>query len=1637
MTSHAQRGAARRRQLKGVLKRPRAATVLVAVAATVGALLGAQLTTAGPSSADDAVVHVETSGNNVPSCGSAVAPCRTINYASGRGETVVLGPGSFAGFGVTPYDTFTVVGSPAGSTITSKIWTVPQDDEFDGCIPHPGPGTATYGVTLNSVTIAGSADSTAVESDGGSITINDSTIDGAGTALDASGGCIFVNDSTIANNTRAATVGDGELFLRRASVIANGAGISGTPYGDTRIAGVATTVGTTSTGSIIAGNGTAPGGDYCTTVIEDAGYNLFDDASCAVTASTSSVHTDVGIGAFDRHGGATETYALDSSGPAIDQIPANDPLCGGTDQRGVPRPQGGACDIGAVEAAAATMAVTATPVSAQLDQPVTLTVMVAASRPGLPTPEGTVTFTGAPGCANVPVTSGVATCTTSSLPAGADLITADYASSNSFHAARAQITVEIAPTPYTDPGQIAENTSWPNAAPLTSAGVDGTLTADGQARWYKFPVQPDAQELVTLSNLDRDYDLTLYGDIGAEFTRLMDDAPSSTTDLNNLQAEHSGSEFSPSIYSPSIYSPSIYSPSIYSPSIYSPSIYSPSIYSPSIYSPSIYSPSIYSPSIYSPSKEFLQAFSDAQALSLLGISANDGIADESIDAATWNDTGDYYVRVQGRNGVSSAEPFHLDLTTTAGACSGVPLDSFTSEPTSTGSPGTAQNVILVDSSRMDITGALSTDLQRLATATHGVVVDVARSPRVAALNAQADASINCAYAKNLVAQSIRDIVNSYRDNSGTLKYVTIIGDDDVIPFFRYPDAAGIGPEQDYVPPVRDTTASQASLRTDDVLGQDAYGAARDLHLTGGLVLPLTDAAVGRLVETPDEIDGQIQNFLGLTDQTLPTPTSSLVTGYDFLTSAADSVAGDLSAGLGPDGRVDQLITDQGVPRTVTTGPDGPSRTTSWTATDLSDALLASHHDLVFLAGHFSANNTLAADYSTTLATPAVDAHQGLFTNSLVFSPGCHSGYNLVDADGVPGLTLGLDWAEEMARQQAILVAGTGYQYADTDFLAYSAKLYTMFAHDLRAGRAGTPVAIGAALVQAKQDYLAGLTSVTGIDQKSLLEAAVYGLPMTGLDLPDGRTGAPTAAAPIDTAAAAPGTPGATLGLRSAQLDLDTTATPNSRAALNPDGSTSGTQLSWLTGPDGVITQPALPALPAQSVNATSSRDESLRGVGFRSGSYTDTPGVTPLTGAPATEQNGVHTNFASPAFYPQKLAVPNYFGALGTGTSSDRTRLILTPAQYRSDSPGALTDTQRSYSKLGLTLYYSHNTGSYGQNTPALAAAPSISGVTSSVAADGVTVAAHVTGDPAAGIQQVWVTYTAAHGPFHGTWASVDLSQDAADSTLWTGRITLPAGQDPSDVRFLLQAVNGVGLVGADNNLGDYFTPGVTVGAVSPNASATQLTLDPVPATVAYGSTLTLGATLTGAPVGSTVTFDLGDGPVPAVTDTNGHATVRVPVSGAAGQHTVVAGYGGDDAHLSSTARTTYLQTKAATTLTMRASGFIKIGMANGQEPARPLRNIGTGLYAVLTSGGQPLPQRSVVFTFDSVLFGRDASFVRSTGPDGRARLGTVPLVPGLYRIRASFGTGQPGTAVDPSYEGSETRSWTGLLLPGISLVVR
>ena len=78
------------------------------------------------------------------------------------------------------------------------------------------------------------------------------------------------------------------------------------------------------------------------------------------------------------------------------------------------------------------------------------------------------------------------------------------------------------------------------------------------------------------------------------------------------------------------------------------------------------------------------------------------------------------------------------------------------------------------------------------------------------------------------------------------------------------------------------------LGSNYVLGQDAYGASTELSLRAG-TFPVPDLAVGRLVETAEEASGMIDAYLATASGVVATPTTSLVTGYDFLEDAANSV----------------------------------------------------------------------------------------------------------------------------------------------------------------------------------------------------------------------------------------------------------------------------------------------------------------------------------------------------------------------------------------------------------------------------------------------------------------------------------------------------------------------------------------------------------------------------------------------------------------------------------------------------------------------------------------------------------------------------------------------------------------------------
>ncbi|QBB70974.1 hypothetical protein ELE36_11785 [Pseudolysobacter antarcticus] len=122
----------------------------------------------------------------------------------------------------------------------------------------------------------------------------------------------------------------------------------------------------------------------------DTGGELFNNSATATTAlhysvmqggctsgdgNTCTDHvliTDPKLGTLANNGGFTQTRLPGAGSSAIDA--GDNSSCASTDQRGVPRPQGAVCDIGAVEVAAASLSAAFSPASVAVGSTTTFTI---------------------------------------------------------------------------------------------------------------------------------------------------------------------------------------------------------------------------------------------------------------------------------------------------------------------------------------------------------------------------------------------------------------------------------------------------------------------------------------------------------------------------------------------------------------------------------------------------------------------------------------------------------------------------------------------------------------------------------------------------------------------------------------------------------------------------------------------------------------------------------------------------------------------------------------------------------------------------------------------------------------------------------------------------------------------------------------------------------------------------------------------------------------------------------------------------------------------------------------------------------------------------------------------------------------
>lgn len=352
------------------------------------------------SAASAAQFYVSTTGNDSNSCTSSGDACLTIQAAidkAANGDDINIGAGTFDGGITLDNKGLYILGAGADQTFvdgnnSTVLFTMsssvnggstPSINFFDLTLQN---GAGAQGAAMN-ITCSSMVN--------GSINVNITEVVFTENNSTSSGGAIFMNDCTSSalsiqsssfdNNEsqdiggaiylKGTSAGDSNLSLENVTLYQNSSAMGGSAiylddFADflisyTTISSNIST-GPTPLSSTVHLNVNTGSGFIANTIIADntgnncpdpslppgsitsQGYNISSDATCTFfNESTDLNSTDPLLGTFTYGEYAIPTVKLNAGSPAIDATSLTCPI---TDARGVSRPQGSACDIGAYEA---------------------------------------------------------------------------------------------------------------------------------------------------------------------------------------------------------------------------------------------------------------------------------------------------------------------------------------------------------------------------------------------------------------------------------------------------------------------------------------------------------------------------------------------------------------------------------------------------------------------------------------------------------------------------------------------------------------------------------------------------------------------------------------------------------------------------------------------------------------------------------------------------------------------------------------------------------------------------------------------------------------------------------------------------------------------------------------------------------------------------------------------------------------------------------------------------------------------------------------------------------------------------------------------------------------------------------------
>ena len=689
-------------------------------------------------------------------------------------------------------------------------------------------------------------------------------------------------------------------------------------------------------------------------------------------------------------------------------------------------------------------------------------------------------------------------------------------------------------------------------------------------------------------------------------------------------------------------------------------------------------------------------------------------------------------------------------------------------PDLTALPANLRTLIITNQQRLgDRFGATPaanamTALGELAAASgvHGAVLPIEGSATVQATYAQLNANPCHIDNTNAVVSSIVGLVDRIRRGDAgagiaphpQLDSIVIAGGDDIVPMARLVDGTRVGNEKTYADRFAPNTPLWAAFITEHIVSDNPYGDVDPISFGGDARAYVPDLALGRLVESPADIQRSVQTYLdagGVLD-----PSKTYQTGYDFMDDGAALAQSNLSGAL----------------RTASggTAPTTPNRIgPTWNGAAVAGDLAAQAPGYVGLFGHFDETLMLSQAGHAAGSGDSLDATTA--ANSvpvgarLVFSMGCHSGLSVPDAEQ-PGI--GTDFAQALSSRGAALVGSTGFGYGDAVTPGAGEKLLADFTRGLD-GHA----TIGQALIDAKQRYYADSGLYGPYDDKVLGETTFYGIPFY-------RPG-PVATNPNPAETATTPVPGSSLDSADLSVDPSFSRVDTARGSYFVANRPTGGSFD----PQSTANRPVQPRLDADITAVDAANLRPAHGAlvtGLTTGAEVSPfdpvfarPGIGTAADEPEQSWGDVAfpdrlvgvTTFSDPAGFP-----------FGTGLRQ-RQNLVVVPGQYRGSS--AYT-RQRLYTHLGVRVFYSAS-NDYRAPTIDLATATEGQPTTtfSMNASDG------------SGIHRVLVLWR----DLDTDWTPLELTESAGT---WSGSIP----QSDNGVEWSAQVVDGAGNVNVFSNKG-------------------------------------------------------------------------------------------------------------------------------------------------------------------------------------------------------------------------------------------